>query len=151
MSLNELTPVTIHTHTGDSTTFVCRSTPNEIKTLGTNRAADAVIGMAVLTGGTDVVVSATVTQVPYSFGYANSPGYARIQVTSIDDGVATTSTLSLGPTNETHLPGLRRPTRVWPLAWVSKPFETARCCARRRRRAAAEIAIKGAPCRPTTF
>ncbi len=96
----ESTPVTIHTHTGGTTTFVS-GTPNEIQTLASDQAGDAVIGMAVLTDGTSVVLSATVTQVPYSFFYANSPGYSSVQVTSIDNGVASTNTLSLGPTNDT--------------------------------------------------
>jgi hypothetical protein len=124
-----LTPVTIRTHTGDSTSFVDGSTPNDIKAPGTDQAGDSVIGMAVLTGGTDVVVSATVTQVPYSFEYANSPGYASIQVTSIDDGVATTNTQSLSPTNDTHLPlvlygsGLRRAVVASRAPSTQKSFE----------------------------
>ena len=101
MSSTEGTPVTIHQHTGSSTTFDGPANPNEIKTLAPDQEGDAVLGTAVLTDGTEVVVSATVTQVPYSFNYANSPGYASVQVTSIDNGTPTTNTLSLGSPDDT--------------------------------------------------
>ena len=95
----ESTPVTIHTHTGGTTTFV-NGTPNEIQTLASDQAGDAVLGMAVLTDGTSVVLSATVA-VSYSFFYANTAGYSSVQVTTIDNGVATTNTLSLGSPDDT--------------------------------------------------
>ena len=119
-------------HTAPATlrTSLGGSTPNDhTKAPGTDQAGDAVIGMVVLTGGTDAAVSATVTQVPYSFGYANSPGYASIQVTSIDDGVATTNTQSLSLTNDTHLPlvlygsGLRRAVVASRAPSTQKSFE----------------------------
>ena len=43
----ESTPVTIHTHTRGTTTFVS-GTPNEIQTLASDQAGHAVLGMAVL-------------------------------------------------------------------------------------------------------
>ena len=81
MSSTEGTPVTIHQHTGSSTTFDGPANPNEIKTLAPDQEGICGTGTAVLTDGTEVVVPATVTQVPYSFNYANSPGYASVQVT----------------------------------------------------------------------
>ena len=98
----ESTPVTIHTHTGGTTTFVS-GTPNEIQTLASDQAGDAVLGMAVLTDGTSVVLSATVGLFHYQYdNYDNrTAGYSSVQVTTIDDGVATTNTLSLGSPDDT--------------------------------------------------
>ena len=102
MSLNEGTPVTIHTHTGDATTFVGGATPNEIKTLGTDQEGDAAIGMTVLADGTEVILSATVELVGAKYyNYGNVPAYSSVQVTTIDDGVATTNTLALGNPDDT--------------------------------------------------
>jgi hypothetical protein len=101
MPSTEGTPVTIHQHTGGATTFDGPAKPNEIKTLAPDQEGDAVIATAVLTNGTEIVISATVTQVPYSFEYANSPGYKSVQVTSIDNGTPTTNTLALGSPDDT--------------------------------------------------
>lgn len=98
----ESTPVTIHTHTRGTTTFVS-GTPNEIQTLASDQAGDAVLGMAVLADGTSVVLSATVGLFHYQYdNYDNrTAGYSSVQVTTIDDGVATTNTLSLGSPDDT--------------------------------------------------
>ena len=59
--------------------------------------------MAVLADGTSVVLSATVGLFNYQYdNYDNrTAGYSSVQVTTIDDGVATTNTLSLGSPDDT--------------------------------------------------
>ncbi|MGO9700164.1 MAG: Hint domain-containing protein [Xanthobacteraceae bacterium] len=88
----ESTPVTVHQHTGGSSTFA--NFPYDV-TLSSDQAADEVLGVAVLSDGSEVVVTATVGLVARSgYVYPNVAGYQSVQVTSIDNGVATTNTLS---------------------------------------------------------
>jgi hypothetical protein len=89
VALNESTPVTIHVHTGGTSTV---NGNGQITSLATDQEGDAVLGTAVLSDGTELVISATITLVAYNGG--SYPGYSSVQVTSIDNGVATTNNLS---------------------------------------------------------
>jgi hypothetical protein len=93
MALNESAPVTVHQHNGGASTF--SSYPYGL-TLSPDQQADAVLGTAVLSNGDEVVVTATVGLVPLPPGYVatHTAAYTSVQVTTIDNGVATTNTLS---------------------------------------------------------
>src|SRR5271166_5900991 len=94
MALNESTPVTVHQHTGVTSAF--SNYPYDV-TLSADQAADEILGTAVLSNGAEVVVTATVGLLPYpqrGGAYPDVSGYSSVQVTTIDNGVATTNTLS---------------------------------------------------------
>ena len=93
MALNESTPVTVHQHTGGTSTF--SNYPYGV-TLSADQTADEILGTAVLSNGAKVVVTATVGLVALPPGYiaTDTAAYTSVQVTTIDNGVATTNTLS---------------------------------------------------------
>ncbi len=94
MALNESTPVTVHQHTGGTSTFT--NYPYDV-TLSADQAADEILGTAVLSNGAEVVVTATVGLIsgaPIGDFYPYVSSYTSVQVTTIDNGTATTNTLS---------------------------------------------------------
>jgi hypothetical protein len=98
MSFTESTPVTIHTHSDPSSTVTYNATVppyDSINTLSPDQFGDAVLGTAVLAGGNEVVISASIANNVNYNGFATYPGYPHVYETIIDNGVATTQMLAL--------------------------------------------------------
>src|SRR5579871_385916 len=100
MALTESTPVTVHQHTGGTSTFAHVTYG---LTLSPDQATDAILGTAVLSNGAEVVVTATVGLVAYAGApppYSLVPSYTSVQVATIDNGVVTPNTLSFGSSSD---------------------------------------------------
>ena len=106
MSFTESTPVTIHTHSTQSgaSSTISYNPPvpaqnyaayDLITHLGSDQFGDAVLGTAVLAGGNEVVISASIANNVNYNGITTYPGYPQVYETIIDNGVATTQTLTL--------------------------------------------------------
>lgn len=101
MAFTESTPVTIHTHStapgASSTVSYDAGTPpyDSINSLGSDQFGDAVLGTAVLSGGNEVVISASIANNLNYNGFSTYPGFPQVSETIIDNGVATTQTLAL--------------------------------------------------------
>ena len=110
MPFTELTPVTIHTHgtaPGASSTVSYHppvGPPSNyaaydlITGLGSDQFGDAVLGTAVLSGGNEVVISASIANNLNYNGISTYPGYPAVYETIIDNGVAATQPLALPST-----------------------------------------------------
>lgn len=89
-SFNELSPVTIHVHTGGNSTY-----SGGVYTASADQVGDWVFGVGELSNGSQFVVTGTGRLVG-SFPYG---GVSDVAVSIIDNGVVTTNSLSFAGAN----------------------------------------------------